>query len=149
LKIREGGDMLKRILVAFDGSEQSYKAFDFALEMTKLCPGATPEVMALSVAQPPEPADIVEVDAVIDSATQHYEALFKELKEKAKEKNIEIRTEVVVGHPADQIVRYATENKCDVIILGQRGKSRIESWLLGSVSKRVASYAPCTVTIVK
>jgi len=141
--------MLKKILVAFDGSQQSYKAFDFALEMTKLCPGAAPEVMVISVAQPPEPADIVEVDAIIDSATQHYEGLFKDLKEKAKEKNMEIKTEVVVGHPADQIVRYSAENRCDVIILGQRGKSKIESWLLGSVSKRVASYAPCTVTIVK
>lgn len=26
-----------------------------------------------SVAQPPEPIDIVEMDAIIDSATQHYE----------------------------------------------------------------------------
>ncbi|MCL4491145.1 MAG: universal stress protein [Nitrospirae bacterium] len=141
--------MLRKILVAFDGSQQSYKAFDFALEMTKLCPGAAPEIMVLSVAQPPEPADIVEVDAIIDSATQHYEELFKDLKEKAKERNLEIKTEVVVGHPADQIVRYAKDNNCDMVIVGQTGKSRIENWLLGSVSKRVSTYSPCTVTIVK
>ena len=141
--------MLKKILVAFDGSQQSYKAFEFALEMTKLCPGAAPEVMVISVAQPPEPADIVEVDAIIDSATQHYEGLFKELKEKAKEKNMEIKTEVAIGHPADQIVRYAREMKSDMIIVGQKGKSKVETWLLGSVSKRIATYAPCTVTIVK
>lgn len=36
-----------------------------------------------------------------------------------------------------------------MVILGRRGKSKIEGWLLGSVSKRVATYAPCTVTIVK
>lgn len=141
--------MLKRILVAFDGSEKSYDAFEFALETSKLCPGAAPEIIVLSVAQPPEPADIVEVEAIIDSATQHYEELFKGLREKAKERNLELKTEVVVGHPADQIVRYAKENDCDMIVMGQRGKSKIESWLLGSVSKRVATYAPCTVTIVK
>jgi len=141
--------MLKRILVAFDGSPQSYNAFDFALEMTKLCPGAAPAIFVVSVAQPPEPADIVEVDAVIDSATKHYEELFTGLKEKAKEKNIELKTEVIVGHPADQIVRYAKDKKCDIVMVGQKGKSKIESWLLGSVSKRVATYAPCTVTIVK
>lgn len=38
---------------------------------------------------------------------------------------------------------------CDMICIGQRGKSRIQQWLLGSVSKRVATYAHCTVTIVK
>jgi nucleotide-binding universal stress UspA family protein len=91
----------------------------------------------------------VEVDAVIDAATEHYKQLFVDLKEKAKQKNIEIKTEIVVGHPADQIVRYATENSYDQIIMGQKGKSRIESWLLGSVSKRVSTYSPCTVTIVK
>jgi nucleotide-binding universal stress UspA family protein len=141
--------MLKKILVAFDGSEQSYKAFDFALDMSRLCPGAAPEIIVISVAQPPEPIDIVEMDAVIDSATQHYEDLFKGLEIDAKERNIEIKTEVIVGHPADQIVRYAKEKNSDMIVIGQKGKSKIENWLLGSVSKRVATYAPCTVTIVK
>jgi nucleotide-binding universal stress UspA family protein len=141
--------MFKRILVAFDGSEQSHKAFDFALEMFKLCREASPEIMILSVAQPPEPIDIVEMDAIIDSATQHYEELFKKLREKAKANNIEIKTEIIVGHPADQIIKYAADKKADIIILGQRGKSKIANWLLGSVSKRVSSYAPCTVTIVK
>jgi len=141
--------MLRKILVAFDGSEQAYKAFDFALDMSHLCPGAAPEIIVISVAQPPEPIDIVEMDAVIDSATQHYGELFKGLERDAKERNIEIKTEVLVGHPADQIVRYAKEKNSDMIVIGQKGKSKIENWLLGSVSKRVATYAPCTVTIVK
>ena len=141
--------MIRKIVVAFDGSEQSRKAFDFTLELTKLCPDAAPEVIVISVAQPPEPIDIVEMDAVIDSATQHYEELFKELKDKAKERHIEIKTEVIVGHPADQIVRYAKEKNADMVVMGQKGKSKIENWLLGSISKRVSTYAPCTVTIVK
>jgi len=141
--------MIKKILVAFDGSPQSYKAFDFSLEVSQFCSGASPQISVLSVAQPPEPIDIVEMDAIIDGATQHYEALFKELREKAKANNVELKTDIVVGHPADQIIKYAAEHKCDMIVLGQRGKSKIAKWLLGSVSKRVASYAPCTVTIVK
>lgn len=83
--------MLKRILVAFDGSPQSYQAFEFSLELSRLCPGAAPEIIVLSVAQPPEPADIVEMDAIIDSARQHYEELFKGLREKAKEKTLRSR----------------------------------------------------------
>ena len=141
--------MLKKILVAFDGSQQSNKAYDFALDMSGLCTGATSELIVISVIQPPEPADIVEMDAIIDSATQHYEELFKELKDRAKGKGITIKTEILVGHPADQIVRYAKDQNCDVIVLGRKGKSRVERWLLGSVSKRVSSYAPCTVIIVK
>lgn len=141
--------MLKRILVAFDGSEQSRKAFDFVLEFSRYCAGASLDITVLSVAQPPEPIDIVEMDAIIESATQHYEELFIGLREKAKENSIDIKTEIVIGHPADQIIKFATEKKSDMIVVGQRGKSKIANWLLGSVSKRVSSYAPCTVTIVK
>jgi nucleotide-binding universal stress UspA family protein len=141
--------MVKKILVAFDGSEQSYQAFDFALDMSKMCPGAAVTIIVLSVAQPPEPIDIVEMDAMIDNATRHYEDLFKGLREKAKEHNYEIKTEVAIGHPADQIIRYAYENACDMVVMGQRGKSTIERWMLGSVSKRVATHAACTVIIVK
>jgi nucleotide-binding universal stress UspA family protein len=141
--------MVKKILVAFDGSEQSHQAFDFALDMSKMCPGAAVNIIVLSVAQPPEPIDIVEMDAMIDNATRHYEDLFKGLREKAKERNYEIQTEVTIGHPADQIIRYAYENACDMVVMGQRGKSTIERWMLGSVSKRVATHAACTVIIVK
>jgi nucleotide-binding universal stress UspA family protein len=147
--VQKGDPMLKKILVAFDGSEQSYKAFEFALDISKLGTGTTPEIIVLSVAHPPEPADIVEVDAIIDSATEHYEELFKGLREKAKAKNLEIQTEVAVGHPAAQIVKAADDKKCDMVIVGHRGRSKMADWLLGSVSKRVSSYAPCTVTIVK
>jgi len=141
--------MLKRILIAFDGSEQSRKAFNFVLEISKYWTDASPDITVLSVAQPPEPIDIVEMDAIIESATQHYEDLFKELRARAGAENVDIKTEIVVGHPADQIIKYAIDNKIDMIIVGQRGKSKIANWLLGSVSKRVSSYAPCTVTIVK
>jgi len=140
---------VKNILIAFDGSEQSYQAFDFALDMAKMCSGATINFFVLSVVQPPEPIDLVEMDAIIENATEHYEQLFKGLRGRAKERDIEITTEVAVGHPADQVVRYAAEHGCDMIIVGQRGKSKIESWLLGSVSKRVATHSRCTVVIVK
>ncbi|OYV66340.1 MAG: hypothetical protein B7Z74_11310 [Deltaproteobacteria bacterium 21-66-5] len=66
-----------------------------------------------------------------------------------KDKDLVLHTDILTGNPADQIVRYAHEKKCDVVILGHRGKSRVEDWLLGSVPKRVSSYAPCNVIIVK
>lgn len=140
--------MLNKLLVAFDGSEQSYRAFDFALEMSRLC-SATPEITILSIAQPPELADMFNSDTFIENANKLYEHLFKGLRDKAGKMNVEIRTEVIVGHPANEIIKYAGEKKSDVVIVGQRGRSSVAKWLLGSVSKRVSTYAPCTVAIVK
>ena len=140
---------LKKLLVAFDGSEHAMKAFDFALELSNLSPEPSHEIYVLSVAQPPEPADIVEVDAIIDAAREHYEDLFKALQEKGRSVNVPVTAEVAVGHPAQQIVHFADEKRCEMIIMGHRGKSLMERWKVGSVSKRVVAYANCTVTIVK
>jgi nucleotide-binding universal stress UspA family protein len=140
--------MLNRLLIAFDGSEQSYRAFDFALEMHRIC-GASPEITVISVAQPPEPAGMIKMDSLFDSASKLYEHLFKGLRDKASKVNLEIKTEIIVGHPAQEIIKYAAERKTDIIIMGQRGRSKVAKWLLGSVSRRISTYAPCTVAIVK
>jgi nucleotide-binding universal stress UspA family protein len=140
--------MLNKLLIAFDGSEQSYRAFDFAMEMHRIC-GASPEITVLSVAQPPEPEGMIGVNSFLESANMVYEHLFKGLRDKASKVNLEIKTEVIVGHPAHEIIKYAAEKKSDIIIVGQRGRSKVAKWLMGSVSKRISTYAPCTVAIVK
>ncbi len=140
--------MLNKLLIAFDGSEQSYRAFDFALEMYRIC-GASPEITVLSVAQPTESGGIAMENSLSERASKLYEHLFKGLRDKASKANLEIKTEVIVGHPAHEIIKYATERKIDIIIAGQRGRSNVAKWLLGSVSKKLATYAPCAVAIVK
>jgi nucleotide-binding universal stress UspA family protein len=138
--------MLKKIIVAYDGSNAAQHAFRFALEL------ATPfdaTVIALSVAQLPEPATMVESSAMLEAATEHFEKRFVELRVAASAAGVALETQVVVGHAADQIVHLADEEKADLIVMGHRGKSLIQRWLLGSVSKRVISYAPCSVLIVR
>ena len=143
--------MVRKILVAFDGSEKSYEAFSFALDMSKNYLNLSVDIFVLSVAQPPEPMDFTEInpDAIMKGIRQYYEELFKGLREKAAKRGTNIQTEVVMGHPADQIIKYAGEKGCDLIVMGHRGRSKIADWLLGSVSRRGASHSPCTVTIVK
>lgn len=50
--------------------------------------------------------------------------------------------------PAEAILEYARENTVDHIVMGARDNSTMRK-LLGSVSARVASEAPCTVTVVR
>ena len=137
---------LNKILVAYDGSESAAKAFDFALSMAKSFGGS---ILVLSVAQLPEPATMVETPAMLEAANEHFEDDFKRFRMEAAEAKVPIETNVVVGHPGEQIVHAADQEHADLIIMGHRGKSRIQRWLLGSVSKRVITYAPCSVTIVR
>ena len=139
--------MIRRILVAYDGSEQAGKAFRVALEIAEKF-GA--EVIVLSVATLPEPPEAVETEAVIENAREHYTGAFAALRAGVSSSpSMSIRHEIRIGHAAEQILHMASEENVDMIVMGHTGKSMIRRWLLGSVSKRVISYALCTVSIVR
>jgi nucleotide-binding universal stress UspA family protein len=52
------------------------------------------------------------------------------------------------GDPADEILACAREHSADVIFLGSRGRGPLGAFMFGSVSRKVANLATCTVTIV-
>lgn len=52
------------------------------------------------------------------------------------------------GDPAEVIIETAQREKAGVIVIGRRGRGRLAGLLLGSVSQKIASLAPCIVMIV-
>ena len=139
--------MFRRILLAYDGSEPARKAFDHCLEMAR-CFGA--ELSIVSVVRPPEFAEDVETEAVIENARSHFEAELAKLSAQAGARGgaapaLHIR----VGHPAEQIIAAADEWGADLIVTGHRGRGLFERWLLGSVSRVVIAYARCAVLVVR
>jgi nucleotide-binding universal stress UspA family protein len=56
---------------------------------------------------------------------------------------------VAVGHPAEQIVRDAEAHGIEHIVVGHRGHTLFDRWLIGSVARQVIAYAPCAVTVVR
>lgn len=138
--------MISKLLVAYDGSKQSERAYNLAVDLaTRL---GVPMIV-VSVARPPEPPVAVELQAVLDSATEYYEGHFKSMKEEADKLGVDVTFHVRIGHPAEQIVRMANEEKADAIVMGHRGESLLQKWMVGSVAKRVMSYAHCTVMVVR
>ena len=138
--------MIQSILLGYDGSELSELAFDFARDLA--CK-YTAELHILAVVFPPEFADDVEAAAVIENSRQHYEKTLRLLKSRLAHEPIKHQFHIVVGHPAEQIIRYAEAHRIDHIVVGHRGHALFERWLLGSVARRVIAYAHCAVTVVR
>lgn len=138
--------MIKTIVVGFDESEGSRKAFRYALETARRF-GA--RMIIVSVIRVPEPAIAVEVDAIVDAASRRLEKALLELTAEASAAGVDARTEIAIGHPAEQIVHLADLREADLIVLGSGGAGRIKHFMLGSVSERVMRYAPCPVTVVR
>jgi nucleotide-binding universal stress UspA family protein len=134
------------ILVGHDGSRDAETAFEDALDLAAL---ARARLSVVSVASPPEPPTEVETQAAIEAATAHYEKLFDSLRRQAQERHVALRTHVLVGHPADQILKTATAQRAELIVVGHRGRSAIREWVSGSTSRRVVSHANCPVLVVR
>jgi nucleotide-binding universal stress UspA family protein len=136
----------KKILVGFDGSAQAQKAIDTALALAQTLDS---KLLVFAVARPPEPATMVELDAMLDDAREHYEEKFKGIVQRANALGVELETDIAVGHPVEQIVHRAEIDHVDLIILGRRGVSRFERIIIGSTSEKVLRYANCPVMVVR
>jgi nucleotide-binding universal stress UspA family protein len=80
---------IQRILVAFDASPHAEHALDVALSMAG---DMKAKLFVISVIRPPEPAESAEFHAVLEDGQERYEKSFVPLRERAKQKDIELET---------------------------------------------------------
>lgn len=138
--------MIAKLLVAYDDSEPAKKAYAYALDVASKS-GAG--MVVLSVVQPPEPPLSIEPAEVMERAKKYYQSKFEKLEKQAAAVGIKPRFEIKMGYPAELIVIAAKEEKADTVIMGHKGVGVVQEWLVGSVAKRVLTYSPCTVIVVK
>lgn len=143
------------ILAATDGSKDSSKAIDFAIDLAKKF-GANLYLMHV-VTERKIPKDLTELMAS-ERLEKAPEAIFlnrvcdqtpKKHEMRALETGVrKVRRVCEFGHPATKILEFARTARIDLIVVGSRGLSRVRGVLLGSVSGAVASRARCSVMIV-
>jgi nucleotide-binding universal stress UspA family protein len=148
--------VLRKVLVAVDGSEASVKATDFALTIAKNNEAEAIFLHVLESAKAakeleeevaptqrlPEPADKIYLDSNLRKIMKKYETLIQRggVKHTAK---------VLVGKPADKIVETAKKLNVDMIVLGFVGLKGVRKvGVLGSVSRAVSEKSTVPVTIV-
>jgi nucleotide-binding universal stress UspA family protein len=158
-KIKQSGvgmlNLRKKILVAIDGSPYSDKA---AEEAVRMAAGNRSQfkskVFALLVvpnAQSSSYSDFVPVKPLTE--TEQWEDLRKRIfyivEKSAAEYDVPLEMIVEAGEPAEKLVEFAKQEGIDVIVIGSSGKGFLERRLKGSVSRRVAELAPCSVYLVR
>lgn len=150
--------VIKKVLVAVDGSEGAGKALDFALDLAEKF-GAS--VMILNVSEslvigsvPKEAVAYSGGNAAAvpgrDLEMDHDEILSRSVAHaKTVKPNLSVSSMLKEGDPATEIVDVAKEDGFDVVVVGNKGFGLVKELLLGSVSEKVAPLSPCPVIIVK
>lgn len=142
--------MYRKILVAHDGSENSQRAFEHALSLVKQMQNKDEiQIIVLSVIQVMDLPEIAENQAIIDYFRKHYREIHTNLNGIAQKEGVKLTSYILIGNPSVEILSFAKENSIDLIVVGKTGKSKIEQWLLGSVSKKILDHAPCAVLLIR
>jgi nucleotide-binding universal stress UspA family protein len=137
----------RKILLAADGSPNSLMAAEAAASLARLVPDST--VTVLHVLHLPEvmvPGLDIPVDSMIRNAAR---SVLNATIATMNLPDVQVKTEVQVGNPATEIVEMARAVPFDLIVMGTRGLSPLKEILLGGVSHRVTSTAPCPVLLVR
>ncbi|NPA53074.1 MAG: universal stress protein [Aquificae bacterium] len=141
----------KRILLGYDGSEPSRKALQKAIELTKEFEA---QLCIVGVVRPFEFAAIdfippEEIEEYEKEELSKEEKYLKEAAEEAEKHGIKPSLKVMEGEPAEELMTYADENGCDLIVVGYRGAGGFKRMLLGSTAGNLVKYANQSVLVVK
>lgn len=134
---------MKKIVLAYDGSEQSRHALETAAELGR---NGT-DIVVVTVA---EPLTAVAFDTVANPFSEEEQKEFLEdAVQRLAARGKSASTLAPVGDAVEEIVRIAREEGADLIVIGSRGHGRFGRMILGSASRGVIGHAPCNVLVVR
>jgi len=149
--------MLQKILVPLDGSKLAECALPYAEDLAKGC--NTEEVVLVSVTeriqgyrlmdaptQPLEQGMIPEATGKKERQAQRY---LGKIAKALEAKGIKVRTEVLLGNPAEEITIFAKYHNIDITVMSSHGRSGPSRWTHGSVADKIFRASCVPVLMVK
>jgi nucleotide-binding universal stress UspA family protein len=136
---------MEKIMVATDGSKYSETAVREAISLAKIC---SSNLIAVSVVK-----TNIEFDSVlpqfVEKAEQDAIKHLESVKAQATKEGVNCITVVSLSEePYEDIVRHASRNNVDMIIMGTHGKTEMKRLMMGSVTALVIGHAPCNVLVL-
>jgi nucleotide-binding universal stress UspA family protein len=149
--------LYKKMLVPLDGSKLAESVLPHVESLAKCSPGV--EVMLVSVTERVSGFSVVDDSDQPSGERLIPEAVGKEERQARKyldriakplaDKGIKVLTEVLLGKPADEIILFATNEGCDLIVMASHGRSGPSRWTHGSVAEKVFRSNCAPVLMVK
>ena len=136
----------RKILVAYDGSASARDALAVASFLAK----EDKSWIKVLTVLPDYKGDLelIGISNIKETIEGPGEKLLAEARELADREDVHILTNMAQGEPYDKIVHVADDENCDLIVMGRRGKHRLERELVGSVTARVIGYTSKDVLVI-
>jgi nucleotide-binding universal stress UspA family protein len=141
---------MKRIIIATDGSATANRAIDVGASLAKAT-GAN--LILLTIGGSVTGAELRDLASAAGDLSKTMQVAADKILKQAQRRVERLGVRSVTlqtgwGDPGDAIIDAVQRSKADLLVVGRRGQSRLSALLLGSVSQKLASFAPCAVMIV-
>lgn len=143
-------------MIATDGSDCSRLAADKGIELARLSGGMVYAVFVVSTASLSMDGDYFSSmgvnpywELIYDSLKNQGQKALDYVKDLGKMKGINVESVLLEGHPADELIQYAEENKMDIIVMGTLGRTGLDRLLLGSVAGNLVRHSKVPVMVVR
>lgn len=143
--------MFKNILIPFDLSNQSTRAFKIAIDVAKKYDSKLTLLTCLEGdAWHHKYYDSRADSELIKKQKKVSEKHLEKLEAIAKKNNISIKSQILKSKSVvNDIVLFAKSRKYDLIVIGSHGRTGLDKIILGSVANGVSQKSKCPVLIVK
>lgn len=142
-----------KVLVATDGSEFSARAL---ARLGELLPRETEAVLLVNVMPNPTAGTVgivgppyIDYAVLADQLRAEGQAILAKGAEVVTGQGFLVRQFFREGDPATEILELAQTEGVDLIVVGSHGRTGLRRFLLGSVSNKITTHAPCSVLVVK
>jgi nucleotide-binding universal stress UspA family protein len=141
--------MFSKLLVPVDGSENSIRALEAAIFLSKKIDAY---VTVMRVMEKP-PTLYIHPQKELEELLQNYRREAEQILEKCKKignrNGVELKRVIIEGDVAPRIIKFAEKEAYDMIVMGHRGSGRFKEMVLGSVSEKVLHRAKRSVLIIR
>lgn len=137
--------MYKKILLAADGSDNSFRAAEETLNFIN----ADTEVTILNVINAEDSKDAVLHSGAGENIVEQRKGQLSEIIDLYASNDIPYEVNFEQGDPKETVVNFANHGDYQAVVLGTRGLNGLQEMMLGSVSHKVAKRSEIPVIIVK
>jgi|SRR5215208_1062720 nucleotide-binding universal stress UspA family protein len=160
-----------KILVPYDSSKPSETALEHAIQIAKMSEISSRKIVNViliyitPIIHIPFTIGTVLLKSEKTGETIPLREYTKELNQEIKEnaikmldekikkygniKNVSVKSKVNIGNPADEIIKFANDEKIELIVMGTTGLGGIKKFVFGSVARNISEKANCPVMLVR
>ena len=138
--------MYDKILVPLDGSELAETALPYAEELAGRLDS---RITLVYVSEPAEEhyryMHRLYMERVVEGTKQGAANCLGRFQERA----IKVGLAILVGHPAEEIVKFAERDDVDLVVMATHGRSGLSRWIYGSVADNILQGISSPILLIR